>query len=93
MKQDSSESATVEAKKYAIAVWALGLTRGVLHAVRAGDVEAEEVKKIFEATSLRELAVRFGYEESELSIDWTDFLSATEMFVDWGDEIEGSARS
>ncbi len=88
MKHDSSESGTVDAKKYAIAIWALGLTRGVLYSMISGDVDAEEVKKIFEATSLQKLAERFGYEESEMSTDWDDLLSATEMGVYWGDQIK-----
>lgn len=88
MKQDSSELGTVEAKKYAIALWALGLTRGVLYSMISGDVETEQVKKIFEATSLQKLAERFGYEESEMSVDWDELLSDTETFVYSGDEIE-----
>ncbi len=88
MKQDSSELSTVDAKKYAIAIWALGLTRGVLYSVISGDVDAEEVKNIFEATSLRKLAERFGYEESEMSGDWDELLSDTDLVVYSEDEIK-----
>lgn len=63
MEQDSSELSTVEAKKYAIAIWALARTRAVLYSVLAGNVEVEEVKRSLEVTSLRGLAERFGYEE------------------------------
>lgn len=65
-------------KYLALLSQALGLCRGVLYSVRAGDVDVEEIDRILDATSLANIAKRLGLEENDLVIDFEDDLSDDE---------------
>ncbi len=69
MDEISSNSDFIDIQKYAVVVWALAVTRGILYEVSYGRVEIEEIQKVLDVTSMNELAKRFGYDDSELSIE------------------------
>jgi hypothetical protein len=81
MDEYSSDPLTIDARKYAVIVWALGLTRGILYSISQGEFEIEQVKKILDVSSLSALAARVGCDESELAIDWSEYLSSREQDV------------
>jgi hypothetical protein len=78
MDESFSDSESIDAKKYAVIVWALALTRGVLYDVVDGKPKIEEVQRILDITSLNSLANRIGCHENELAIDWNEYLSSSE---------------
>lgn len=57
---------------------ALGMCRGILYSVRAGDVDIAEIDRILDATSLANIAKRLGLDENDLVIDFEDDLSDVE---------------
>jgi hypothetical protein len=57
---------------------ALGMCRGILYSVRAGDVDIGEIDRILDATSLANIAKRLGLDENDLVIDFEDDLSDDE---------------
>jgi hypothetical protein len=68
-----------ESVKYrALFMQALGLCRGVLYSVKAGDVDAAEIDRILDATSLANIAKRLGLDEDDIAIDFEDYLSDSE---------------
>jgi len=81
MDEELSYPLAYDVKKYALMVWALGVSRAVLYSVLEGNCEIEEVKRILDVTSLRALAARVGCDESDLAVDWTQHLSPEEQDV------------
>jgi hypothetical protein len=73
----------IDVRKYAILCWALARTRGTLYSFLHGDLNGDltPVKEVLEATSLNKLAERFGYNESDLAIDWSQYLTSREMHI------------
>lgn len=72
----------IDARKYAIMVWALATVRGTLYSVMQGDQEhLSDVQEVLEVTSLNRLAERFGCNESDLAIDWVEYLTNDEMRI------------
>ena len=65
-------------KKYAALAYALGCIRGILFDVLDGDPSPEELRRIYESTATSSIAQSVGMTESDMAVDWNDFLTETE---------------
>jgi hypothetical protein len=59
-------------KRQAVILHALGLCRGLLYSVRAGDIDVPEIDRILAETSLEHLAEILGLSEDDLACDDLD---------------------
>ena len=66
----------VTAKKYAALALALGMARGALLAAIEGDIE--EARTILDLTAIAQIARALECDESDLGIDWNQYLSPEE---------------
>ena len=66
-------------REYAALAFALALARGELFAIAQGDQDNERLRLLVEATSLRNIASALGLKETQLSVDWVEYLSHEEL--------------
>jgi hypothetical protein len=72
---------------YAALAHALAVTRGQLYSMSIGDYSKEDVDRVLRSTSLVTIAATLGLRESDVAVDWNDFLSREEQ-----DAIAGLSR-
>jgi hypothetical protein len=65
----------IDARKYAAIMVALGRARGMLYDA----IDVEGVRETLYRTSLAAIAKALGLKESDLAIDWEDYLTHEEL--------------
>ena len=68
-------------REFAAVVYALGVARGILYSVRDGDADAEEIKRVLGGTSAASIAKALGLKEEDITLDWAEQLTESEMRV------------
>lgn len=72
-------------KKFAAVMYALAKARGMLYKIKLGDeYEESELNEILDHTATDHLAKSLELKESDLAVDWDEFLSKEEI-----DKING----
>lgn len=66
-------------REFAALMYALALARGQLTSVQMGDYKSSEVSQISKGTALANIAATLGLKESDLAVDWNEYLSQAEM--------------
>jgi hypothetical protein len=69
----------IDARKYAAIIVALGRARGMLHDALHDTMDVEGVRETLYRTSLAAIAKALGLKESDLAIDWEDYLTHEEL--------------
>jgi len=67
----------VDFRKYAATALALALVRGALFNALAGDVD--NAQQILDTTATSRIAEVLGYTESDLTLDWHEHLTPSEV--------------
>jgi hypothetical protein len=67
-------------KSYAAIAYALGVARGVLSDVVDGHFDREDVRRVYEATASFRIAASIEMKESDVSVNWNDYLSEAEKY-------------
>jgi len=81
----------VDERKYAVMAWALARAREGLNQAVSGDLEG--IEPAYAATHLRNLAISFGFSEEELAVDWSEHLSADEIYrARWAPDSPASSK-
>ena len=66
-------------REYAALAVALAITRGQLSAFLMGEADKEEVSRVLRGTSTANIALAIGARETDLAVDWNDFLNENEI--------------
>ena len=66
-------------REFAALMYALALARGQLTSVEMGAPQLSVVAQISKGTALANIAAALGLKESDLAIDWSEYLSQAEM--------------
>jgi hypothetical protein len=72
----SAESPT--AREFAALAYAVGILRGHLHGVIMGELDLADLRRALEGTSSSNIARTLGLAESDLQVDWNEYLSEDE---------------
>ena len=65
-------------KQYAALAFALGVARSALGDVIDGDFTAEQVQRVYDATTSHSIARSIGLREDALDVYWDEYLSDAE---------------
>lgn len=66
-------------REFAALAFALGKARGELYSCKNGDSDLESIESMLRATSLQNIAKALGICESEIAVDWNEFLTKQEL--------------
>jgi len=67
------------AREFAALAYALALARGQLASVQMGAYDKEEVTLILKGTAAANIAAALGLKESDLAVDWNEYLNFDQM--------------
>ncbi len=66
-------------REYAAPAFALALAGGQLYSPQTEPADRDELNRIITGTSLANIAKALGLKESDLAVDWSEFLTESEM--------------
>jgi hypothetical protein len=66
-------------REFAALAYALAVARGQLSSVQLGSVDAGELNRALTGTSAANIAKALGLKERDLTLDWADLLTESEM--------------
>ena len=65
-------------REFAALAFALGIARGALQSAMDGSADAQELQMVLDGTSVTSIANALDQAESDLALDWNEYLTEDE---------------